>query len=104
MKKKNRAADALRLAANTIGNSPSHPLYAFFQGQLRKKGRAHAIVATAHKLAIILYHMVTRQEPFSYMSSEEYQDKMRKQSLRAAKKIIGKHQFSLQELGLVASS
>ena len=103
-KKKNRAADALRLAANTIGNSPSHPLSAFFHGQLRKKGRAHAIVATAHKLAIILYHMVTRQEPFSYMSSEEYQDKMRQQSLRAAKKIIGKHQFSLQELGLVASS
>lgn len=103
-KKKNRAADALRLAANTIGNSPSHPLYAFFQGQLRKKGRAHAIVATAHKLAVIFYHMVTRQEPFNYMSSEEYQEKRRQQSLRAARKIIGKHQFSLEELGLAASS
>jgi transposase len=103
-KKQNRAADALRLAANAIGNSPSHPLHGYFKQHQSRKGRGHAITATAHKLGIIFYHMVTRKEAFNYMSPKEYQEKMRQQSLRTARKMIGKHQFSLEELGFAIAS
>lgn len=99
-KKKNRAFDALKKAANAIGNSPKDPLYGFFQKINRKHGRVYAIKATANKLATIIWNMVTKKEAFNYMTSEEHLQKVRQKSLRAAKKIIQKNDFSLEELGI----
>jgi transposase len=57
-KVKNRAATALRMAALSIHRSQSF-LGHFYRRMRAKLGAPKAITATAHKLARILYHMVT---------------------------------------------
>jgi transposase len=57
-KVKNRAATALRMAALSIYRSQSF-LGHFYRRMRAKLGAPKAITATAHKLARILYHMVT---------------------------------------------
>lgn len=99
-KKKNRAFEALKKAANAIGNSPKHELYSFFHKMNRRKGRAYAIKATANKLATIIYCMATRGEEYQYIDAEEHAKKIRQKKLNAAKKLIQRNEFSLQELGL----
>lgn len=98
-KKKNHALEALKKAANAIGNSSKHPLYGFFQRMNQAHGRSYTIKALANKLAICIYNMATKKEGFNYMSSEQHQIIQRKKSLKAAKKIIQKNDFSLEELG-----
>jgi transposase len=63
-KGKNQIALALRQAANSIGNQKDHPLTHFFKRVAYKKGRVAAITATARKLAVIIYHMITRQQAY----------------------------------------
>jgi transposase len=57
-KVKNRAATALRMAAQSLHRSQSY-LGHFYRRMRAKLGAPKAITATAHKLARILYHMVT---------------------------------------------
>jgi transposase len=57
-KVKNRAATALRMAAQSLHRSQSF-LGNFYRRMRTKLGAPKAITATAHKLARILYHMVT---------------------------------------------
>ena len=57
-KVKNRAATALRMAANSLHHSQSF-LGHFYRRMRAKLGAPKAITATAHKLARIIYHMVT---------------------------------------------
>lgn len=98
-KKKNRAFEALKKAANAIGNSKKDPLYGFFQKQNQRHGRPYAIKATANKLATIIYHMVTKKQPFNYMNSEQQLERKRQKSLKYAKKLITNNKFSLEDLG-----
>jgi transposase len=62
-KGKNRAAVALRLAAQTLEHNEGH-VGQFFRRMRAKLGRAEAITATAHKLARIFYAMVTTGKPY----------------------------------------
>jgi hypothetical protein len=57
-KVKNRAATALRMAALSLHRSQSF-LGHFYRRMRSKLGAPKAITATAHKLARIIYHMVT---------------------------------------------
>jgi hypothetical protein len=70
---------ALRQAANSIGNQQKHPMAPFFRRVAFKKGRGAAVTATARKLAVIIYNMVTKKEsylPFNYaMKTEQMQAK-----------------------------
>lgn len=99
-KKRNRAFEALKRAANTIGNSPKHELYSFFHKMNQRKGRPYAIKATANKLATIIYCMATKGEEYQYIDPEKHAQKMRQKKLNAAKKLILRNEFSLEELGL----
>lgn len=67
-KGKNQLSLALRQAANVIGNQKDGPLVHFFRRIAYKKDRASAITATARKLAVIIYNMITKGE--SYKPSE----------------------------------
>lgn len=61
----NRVKIALRNAANAIGNlKKDTPLKAFFAKISFRKGRAAAISATARKLAVIIWNMVTKSIPY----------------------------------------
>ncbi|KAA1245689.1 transposase, partial [Aquimarina sp. RZ0] len=73
---------ALRNAANSIGNlKDSTPLRDFFHRINFRKGRVSAITATARKLAVIIWNMVTKgiayQNPEGYL----YLDQKRKLGL-----------------------
>lgn len=59
----NRAATALRISAQTLHRNPSH-LGEFHRRMRYRLGPAKAITATAHKLARIVYHLVTTRQPY----------------------------------------
>ena len=101
-KRNNRAAQAFRQAANSIGNTIKHPLRPFFVNILRKQGRKGAIVATARKLATIVYHMVTENTPFDYQISETEKRRQRNNLLKKFQRAINEHQFSINELTFAA--
>jgi transposase len=60
---KNRAALALRMAAQGLHRSQSF-LGNYFRRMKARLGTPKAITATAHKLARIVYHMVTTRQEF----------------------------------------
>jgi len=62
-KVKNRAATALRMAAQSLHRSQSY-LGHFYRRMRAKLGAPKAITATAHKLARIIYHMVTTGQDY----------------------------------------
>jgi transposase len=62
-KVKNRAATALRMAALSLHHSQSY-LGHFYRRMRAKLGAPKAITATAHKLARIIYHMVSAGQEY----------------------------------------
>ena len=82
----NRLKIALRNAANAIGNlKDSTPLRDFFQRINFKKGRVSAISATARKLAVIVWNMVTKGT--KYINPEGYLFLDQKRKLGLVKRI-----------------
>lgn len=74
---------ALRSAANTIGNMKSDiPIARFFKRLSFKYGRAAAISATARKLAVIIWNMITKKQPYKAQSTAEYDARIRHISLK----------------------
>jgi transposase len=66
-----RASQGLRLGAQSILKSNS-ALGAFGRKVKARKGPEKAIVAVAHKLACIIYHMLKNKQPYRKMSVAEY--------------------------------
>ena len=76
-KGKNFLALALRNAANSIGLMKNGALKSFFSRIAFKKGRAAAITATARKLAVIIWNMIHKQEPYRPYSETVYSQKVK---------------------------
>ena len=73
---------ALRNAANAIGNlKESTPLRDFFHKINFRKGRVSAITATARKLAVIIWNMVTKSIAYENPEGYLYLDQKRKLGL-----------------------
>jgi hypothetical protein len=88
---KHRVADALRLAAQSLSRSPS-VLGAFFRRMRAKLGAPKAITATAHKLARIVYHLLTTHESYdeTRLAKAEQDHRQRTESrLRAQARALG---------------
>jgi transposase len=98
----NRLKIALRNAANAIGNlKDSTPLRDFFHRINFRKGRVSAISATARKLAVIIWNMVTKKVP--YINPEQYLFLDQKRKLGIVKQIKKQiHKFALtnSDIGL----
>ena len=87
----NRAALALRMAANALLRSES-PLGDFFRRMRAKLGAPAAITATAHKLARIVFHMLSKREAYDdvILSKNERCFRARAEArLRAQAKALG---------------
>jgi transposase len=101
----NRLKIALRNAANAIGNlKESTPLRDFFHRINFRKGRVSAISATARKLAVIIWNMVTRG--VSYHNPHEYQFLDQKRKLGMVKRIqkqIAKFELKAEDFGFVTN-
>ena len=80
----NRAAAALRLAANALHRSNS-ALGAFLRRKKAHLGAAKAITATAHKLARIIYSMLRYGQGYVDAGAQYYESQYRERALRAAR-------------------
>jgi transposase len=94
---KNLIATALRQAANSIGNQKDHELTPFFKRIAFKKGRIAAITATARKLAVIIWNMITKVEPYK-KSMTINSTKTKSTQLKNIEKRIGLLQLTQDEL------
>ncbi len=97
-KGKNPIALALRQAANSIGNMKEHPLLSFFKRIAYRKGRGAAITATARKLGVIIYNMITRQQPYQPMDSQKVIEKIKTQQIKNIKQRLFKLNLTQDEL------
>ena len=81
----NRAAAALRLAANALHRSDS-ALGAFLRRKKAHLGAPKAITATAHKLARLIYTMLRYGQEYVDAGAEYYETQYQQRALRAAKR------------------
>jgi len=98
----NRLKIALRHAANAIGNLKDTHLSDFFRRVAYRKGRATAVSATARKLAVILWNMITKG--IQYNPPMEYLFLDQKRKLRLVQKIkknIAKFELRPEDVGFV---
>ena len=96
----NRLKIALRQAANAIGNLKDTALSNFFKRIAFRKGRTSAISATARKLAVIIWNMITRKVPYKTDTQYEFLDQKRKRKVLEMKKLIHKFDITSDDLGL----
>jgi transposase len=75
-KSSNRAAQAFRMAAQSVARSDS-ALGAFYRRLRAKHGGPKAITATAHKIARIFYHMLKYKQEYHDPGADFYEQKYR---------------------------
>ncbi len=99
----NRLKIALRHAANAIGNLKDTHLSDFFRRVAYRKGRATAVSATARKLAVILWNMITKG--IAYNPPIEYLFLDQKRKLRLVQNIkrnIAKFEIKPEDVGFAS--
>lgn len=96
----NRLKIALRQAANAIGNLKDTHLSDFFRRVAFRKGRQAAVSATARKLGVIIWTMVTKKVPYSPPTEYLFLDQKRKLKIVSRiKRNIAKFDLKAEEVG-----
>ena len=86
-----RASHALRIAAQTLARSKSH-LGNFYRRMRARLGGPQAITATAHKLARIVYHLITTGQHYDetvFVREDQKQAQRQEKRLRKQAKSLG---------------
>jgi transposase len=78
----NRAAQALRLAAAALRSSQS-ALGAYFRRLCARMDKPKAVTAAAHKLARLIYTMLTKGEEYTDQGQDYYEERYRERVLRS---------------------
>lgn len=81
----NRVRQALKLAAMSLSRSGS-ALGAFYRRMCSRKDKPSANTATAHKLARMVYFMLTRGEAFVDKGQQHYEEQQHQRSVAALKR------------------
>ena len=97
-KGKNKLAIAIRQAANSVGNQRNHPLTPFFRRIAFRKGREAAVTATARKLAVIFYNMITNKKAYTPFDYENQSEQIRNKQIKALKRKIYSLNLGQEEL------
>ncbi len=90
----NRAANAFRLAAQSLANSRT-ALGGFYRRIRTRSGAPKAITATAHKLARIFYHLWTTGESFIDLGADAYEQQYQQRVLKHLKQRAKQMGFDL---------
>ncbi len=85
----NRAAQALRMAASALRRSQS-ALGAYFRRMCARMDKPKAITAAAHKLARLIYMMLTKGEEYTDQGQDYYEQRYQKRVLRQLTQRAGK--------------
>jgi transposase len=80
MKVRSRANQAFRQAAQSVAKSDSS-FGAYYRAMRARLGPKQAIVATAHKIARTVYHLLKTGEPYREESAETHERKRREREL-----------------------
>jgi transposase len=96
LKTRHRAGQAFRLAAQAVSRS-HHSLGAYYRRMRARLGPKAAIVATAHKLARIVYHLLTHRTPYRDRSAEDYEQQARQREIVTLRKKAAKLGLALVE-------
>lgn len=81
----NRARQALKLAAQALSHSDS-ALGAFYRRLCGRMDKPRANTAVAHKLARMVYFMLTRGHAYVDQGQQQYEEQQRKRSITALKR------------------
>ncbi len=81
MKVRSRANQAFRDAAASVRRSDS-AVGAYYRAMRARLGPRQAIVATAHKIARVVYHLLKTGEPYHEEGAAEYEHKRRERELK----------------------
>lgn len=81
----NRARQALKLAAQTLSRSDS-ALGAFYRRLCARMDKPRANTAVAHKLARLVYFMLTRGQAYVDQGQQHYEEQQRQRSIAALKR------------------
>jgi transposase len=77
----NRATQAFRQAAQSVSRSDS-AIGAYYRAMRARKGPQQATVATAHKIARIVYHLLKYGDAYAAESAEAYEQQRQERELR----------------------
>lgn len=94
LKTHNRAGQAFRLAAQAVSRTET-AYGAFFRRMRAMHGPKKAIVATAHKIARAVYHMLSDHKPFDVMSADTYLKRDRERDIARLQKKATKLGYTL---------
>jgi transposase len=97
----NRLAQALRIAAVAAGKSHS-ALGAYYRRLGARLGKAKAVRATAHKLARLIYTLLTKGEAYVAQSQDYYEQQHQQRVLKNLKKKAQEMGFSLTPVAATA--
>ena len=94
LKNRHRATQAFRMAAQSV--SRSHCAFgAFYRRMKGRLGPAQALVATAHKMARTVYHMLKHRVPYHDIGAAEYAQRFRERERRYLQKKAAKLGYTL---------
>jgi transposase len=100
----NRLKIALRHSANAVGNLKDTHLSDFFRRVAYRKGRATAVSATARKLGVIIWTMVTQKVPYKPPTEYLFLDEKRKLGLvKRIQKQFAKFGLTSEDLEIVTT-
>ena len=101
-KNKSRLRQAFRSAAVGVAKKKEDPLASFYRRMAAKHGKGTAVTATARKLAITVYNMVQKGQPYEPQQLEHYQQKVRNQKIKHIQRTMKKLGITEQELAQFA--
>jgi len=85
----NRAAQVLRMAAQSVGRGKS-ALGAFYRRLRARQGPEQATTATAHKIARIVYYMLKHRQPYRAVSAAAYDEQQHQRELKSLQRRAAK--------------
>jgi len=99
-KVKNRAAQALRMAAQSVSHSDS-ALGGYYRRMRAKHGAPKAITATAHKIARLIYFILKKQVAYNDPGAEYYEEQYRERTITNLKRKAKKLGLEVIEIGTI---
>lgn len=100
-KSHNRARQAFLQAAASVARS-NCALGAFYRRLKARVGPAQAQVATAHKIARIVYHLLKFKVEYQQMTAQEYEEQFRAREIRHLQRQAARLGFTLTPAGAVS--
>lgn len=97
----NRVRQAPKMAAMSLSHSES-ALGAFYRKSCTRMDKPRANTATAHKLARLVYFMLTRGEAFVDEGQQRYEQQQRERSIAALKRLAATLGFQINPIGAAA--